>query len=108
MQRNFRKINTCQVRIIIKLLAYFHFEKSSGTIIADITDNNLEGYITVTKLNNNDNIENEDNNISDESIWSSVLEEFEPIEYEDKWGRKGTGAHAIKFSSMNFIIIRIS
>ena len=49
-------------------------------------------------------MENEENKINDESIWTNVLEEFEPIEYEDKWGRKGTGAHAIKFSSIFLLI----
>jgi hypothetical protein len=37
----------------------------------------------------------------DDLIWTSVLEEFEPLEYEDKWGRKSPGSHAIKFSSKN-------
>jgi hypothetical protein len=53
-------------------------------------------------------VENEENKINDESIWTAVLEEFEPIEYEDKWGRKAGGAHAIKFSSKLNITHRIS
>lgn len=55
-------------------------------------------------LNNNEkpnNYDNEDGNfnIEDHILWSPVLEEYEPLEYEDKWGRKSPGSHAIKFSS---------
>ena len=48
-------------------------------------------------------MEGEENKINDDSIWSGLLEEFEPIEYEDKWGRKAGGAYAIKFSSIIYI-----
>jgi hypothetical protein len=50
-------------------------------------------------INNNININNIQNeeNIYIPDLWSEVLEEFEPLEYEDKWGRKSPGAHSIKF-----------
>ncbi len=75
-------------------------------MVNDVTDNNLEGVISYTNINND--MENEENKINDESIWTAVLEEFEPIEYEDKWGRKAGGAHAIKFSSKFTLIHRVS
>ena len=55
--------------------------------------------------NNNDKgLENEDGNFNmeDHILWTPVLEEYEPLEYEDKWGRKSPGSHAIKFSSKFF------
>ena len=89
------------------LSAYYHCDKGSGEIVEDITDNNNEGKILYVNplLNRNDNINNNINinNIQNEEniyipdLWSEVLEEFEPLEYEDKWGRKSPGAHSIKF-----------
>ena len=90
------------------LSSYYHCDKGSGDIVEDITDNHNEGkiyYINPQQnnedINNNININNiqqEDNNAYIPDIWSDVLEEFEPLEYEDKWGRKSPGAHSIKFS----------
>ena len=90
------------------LSLYYHCDKGSGNIVEDITENNNEGklyYIENNQLNNSDinsnlNINNiQDNNNSYENqLWSNVLDEFEPLEYEDKWGRKSPGAHSIKFN----------
>ena len=92
------------------LSAYYHCDKGSGDIVEDITDNNNEGKIYYVNpfinknenedINNNININNIQNeeNIFIPDLWSDVLEEFEPLEYEDKWGRKSPGAHSIKFS----------
>ena len=60
-------------------------------------------YIENNQLNNSNinlNINNiQDNNNSYENqLWSNVLDEFEPLEYEDKWGRKSPAAHSIKFN----------
>ena len=86
------------------LSSYYHCDKGSGDVVEDITDNHNEGqiYYINPQENNNININNiqqeENNNIFIPDIWSDVLEEFEPLEYEDKWGRKSPGAHSIKFS----------
>jgi hypothetical protein len=86
------------------LSSYYHCDKGSGDVVEDITDNHNEGqiYYINPQENNNININNiqqeENNNVFIPDIWSDVLEEFEPLEYEDKWGRKSPGAHSIKFS----------
>ena len=91
------------------LSAYYHCDKGSGDVVEDITDNNNEGKIYYVNpfMNNNENNINDNiniNNLQNEEnvfvpdLWSDVLEEFEPLEYEDKWGRKSPGAHSIKFS----------
>jgi hypothetical protein len=88
------------------LSAYYHCDKGSGVVVEDITDNNNKGkidYVSPPTSNNNINENFNINNQNEENIfipdlWSDVLEEFEPLEYEDKWGRKSPGAHSIKFS----------
>ena len=90
------------------LSAYYHCDKGSGDVVEDITDNNNEGKIYYVNpflnknenLNNNINVNNLQNeeNLFVPELWSDVLEEFEPLEYEDKWGRKSPGAHSIKFT----------
>ena len=92
------------------LSLYYHCDKGSGDIVEDITDNNNEGKIyyinpqeknemnDINKNININNVQQGENNISIPDIWSEVLEEFEPLEYEDKWGRKSPGAHSIKFN----------
>lgn len=103
--------SNCNVEDIsenLYLSAYYHCDKGSGDIVEDITDNNNEGKIQYINplINKNENINNNMNinNIQNEEnifipdLWSDVLEEFEPLEYEDKWGRKSPGAHSIKFS----------
>ena len=88
------------------LSAYYHCDKGSGNIVEDITDNNNEGtiYYVNPYINKNENLNSNINDIQIEEnmfipdLWSDVLEEFEPLEYEDKWGRKSPGAHSIKFN----------
>ena len=90
------------------LSSYYHCDKGSGSIVEDITDNHNDGTIyyvipnenSEIDINNNLNVNNiqQQNNSFIPDIWSDVLEEFEPLEYEDKWGRKSPGAHSIKFS----------
>ena len=92
------------------LSSYYHCDKGSGDVVEDITDNNNEGKIYYLnpqenkEFNNNiNNTQQEENNIYTPDIWSDVLEEFEPLEYEDKWGRKSPGAHSIKFTKKSQI-----
>ena len=66
------------------------FDIDSTNNIEDISENNTN--------NNINNTQQEENNNYIPDIWSDVLEEFEPLEYEDKWGRKSPGAHSIKFT----------
>ena len=88
------------------LCVYYHCDKGSGEILEDITDNNNIGKINYINplMNNNVNINqnmNNEENIYIPDLWSDVLEEFEPLEYEDKWGRKSPGAHSVKFCKEN-------
>jgi hypothetical protein len=86
------------------LSAYFHFDKGSGNTIEDITENNNECVILYTNPSvlTGDNLTDSDvSSKVDDFIWTPVLEEFEPLEYEDKWGKKSPPPHAIKFSSKN-------
>ena len=101
-------INIEEISENLYLSSYYHCDKGSGDIVEDITDNHNDGkiyYINPNEkneldINNNLNINNikQENNTLIIDIWSDVLEEFEPLEYEDKWGRKSPGAHSIKFS----------
>ncbi len=89
------------------MTAYYHCDKGSGVIIEDISDNGNEGSISYNTMivSTNPVLENDEYNNSnseDRVLWSPVLEEFEPLEFEDKWGRKSPGSHAIKFSSKLF------
>ena len=40
---------------------------------------------------------------SEEYAWAGPLEEFEPLEYEDKWGRKSPASYSIRFTSIFLI-----
>jgi hypothetical protein len=90
------------------LSAYYHCDKGNGNLVEDISDNNLEGVLSLTQpspLNepmSSNNLQEDNSMIKYEEkenyYWTNVLEEFEPLEYEDKWGRKSPGSHAIKFS----------
>ncbi len=96
--------NIEEISEAIYLTAYFHCDKGSGTAIEDISDNGNEATISYNSmmLSSNQAPENDEycnGNSEDRVLWSAVLEEFEPLEYEDKWGRKSPGSHAIKFSS---------
>lgn len=89
-------MNSEEISENLYLSAYYHCDKGSGFVVEDITDNLNEGKLSVTnpqpQNNMNPEVQEED------TLWTNVLDEFEPLEYEDKWGRKSPGAHAIKFS----------
>ena len=102
-------INIEEISENLYLSSYYHCDKGSGDIVEDITDNHNEGkiYYINPQENKEENYINKNININDiqqenntfiPDIWSEVLEEFEPLEYEDKWGRKSPGAHSIKFT----------
>jgi hypothetical protein len=102
-------INIEEISENLYLSSYYHCDKGSGDIVEDITDNHNEGkiyYINPQEnkeendINKNINMNDiqQENNTFIPDIWSEVLEEFEPLEYEDKWGRKSPGAHSIKFT----------
>ena len=104
---NFDLDSNCNIEDIsenLYLSSYYHCDKGSGDVVEDITDNHNEGKIVyINPIENNEGNINENININNEvsnipEIWSDVLEEFEPLEYEDKWGRKSPGAHSIIFT----------
>jgi len=94
------------------LSAYFHCDKGNGNFLEDITENSPEAILIITNppnlsdLSLMDNLP-EDGKIEDNILWTPMLEEFEPLEYEDKWGRKSPGSHAVKFSIKYGVTLRI-
>ena len=88
LDQNIEEINEIQY-----LTAYYHCDKGSGLVVEDITENNLEALVSYNSTADTGEEK------FDDIIWTPVLEEFEPLEYEDKWGRKSPGSHGIKFSS---------
>jgi len=98
------------------LSAYYHCDKGNGEILEDITQNENNAIIKCIYNNNDKNDQknskkdkkdkkekkdkNEENIEEDEmkNIWSEVLDENRPLEYEDKWGRRSPPAHSIIFS----------
>ena len=96
------------------LIAYYHCDKGSGEIIEDITENKNNAKITCIYNLNTSTVQKTDNKKNDKknkqkeevhnteidmkNVWTDVLEENEPLEYEDKWGSRSPGAHAIIFS----------
>ena len=93
------------------LTAYFHCDKGDGEILEDITQNGNNAIIKCIynddsdknknkKNSKKDKKEKEENNEEDniKKIWSEVLDENRPLEYEDKWGRRSPPAHSIIFS----------
>ena len=96
----------------IYLSAYYHCDKGDGEILEDITQNGNNAIIKCI-YNNNSNDKNknkknekkndkkEENNEEDDdmkNIWSEVLDENRPLEYEDKWGRRSPPPHSIIFT----------
>jgi hypothetical protein len=77
------------------LTAYFHCDKGSGLLLEDITENNTEAILSMV-------IPTEEILSEENLLWTNFLEEFDPLEYEDKWGRKSSPSHAIKFNSMKY------
>ena len=93
------------------LTAYYHCDKGDGEILEDITQNGNNAIIKCIYNDDSDKNKNkknskkekkekEENNEEDniKKIWSEVLDENRPLEYEDKWGRRSPPAHSIIFS----------
>ena len=97
------------------LCAYFHCDKGNGEILEDITQNENNAIIKCIYNMDDKNSkkkakkekkekkekgeENEDEEEDDmKNVWSEVLDENRPLEYEDKWGRRSPPAHSIIFS----------
>ena len=96
------------------LSAYYHCDKGNGNVLEDITENSSEATLTMSNppisnemINSQNNPLEEDGKYEDNVMWTAMLEEFEPLEYEDKWGRKSPGSHAIKFSSKYGVNLKI-
>ena len=95
------------------LSAYYHCDRGNGEILEDITQNENNAtikciYNSIDKKDKKNpkkekkdkKDKNEENNEEDEmkNIWSEVLDENRPLEYEDKWGRRSQPAHSIIFT----------
>ncbi len=73
------------------LTAYYHMDRGAGDTIEDITNNNNNAKIKC--------IYNDSSNEDDlKQIWSDAMQENEPLEYEDKWGRRSPPGHPIIFT----------
>ena len=92
------------------LCAYYHCDRGDGEILEDITQNENNAIIKCIYNNNvdkkdNNNVKKEKKEIDEnneeetiKNIWSEVLDENRPLEYEDKWGRRSPPPHSIIFS----------
>ena len=99
------------------LCAYYHCDKGSGEILEDITQNENNAIIKCIYNTEDKNKKNqkkakkekkekkekgEENEDEEEdgmkNVWSEVLDENRPLEYEDKWGRRSPPPHSIIFS----------
>lgn len=85
------------------LMAYYHCDKGNGEILEDITQNQYDAVIKCIYNANDSNAKKDkkdDNNDDNEmkNIWSEVLDENRPLEYEDKWGRRSPPPHSIIFT----------
>ena len=99
-----------EIKEEIYLSAYYHMDRGSGDTIEDITNNQNNAKISciyntpnTTEKKNiliKKNVKKEENVQEDDlkQIWSDVLEEDEPLEYEDKWGRRSPPGHSIIFT----------
>ena len=93
------------------LNAYYHCDRGNGEILEDVTQNKNNAIIKCIYNNNDKNIKIEkkvkrdkkgENNEEDDmkNVWSEVLDENRPLEYEDKWGRRSPPAHSIIFTKI--------
>ena len=87
------------------LCAYYHCDKGNGEILEDITQNENNAIIKCIYNNDKKKAKKEKQDKKDENeeddmrnIWSEVLNENRPLEYEDKWGRRSPPPHSIVFS----------
>ena len=77
-------INSEEISENLYLTAYYHCDKGSGFVVEDITDNLNEAKLSFVNpepdpSNPNTNVDNDEG-----ALWTNVLDEFEPLEYEDK------------------------
>lgn len=92
------------------LCAYYHCDRGNGELLEDITQNQNNAIIKCiynyndkkdSKKDKKENKEKKEENIEEDemkNIWSEVLDENRPLEYEDKWGRRSPPAHSIIFT----------
>lgn len=88
------------------LIAYYHCDKGNGYILEDITPNQNDAIIKCIynedssnpKKDKKDKKDDNDDDNEMKNIWSEVLDENRPLEYEDKWGRRSPPAHSIIFT----------
>lgn len=101
---------------------YLRCDKGYGFLVEDISNNSNTAIITITNPTTNEyntlytnvitdfniyqeaneNEENDNNKTNDDKnydklVWSLPLEENNPLELDDKWGRKSTQSHSIIF-----------
>lgn len=94
--------NIDDVNEALYLIVYLRCEKGYGKIVEDITNNENNGVLSfepqMSFQQDSNSINNDQNDFSeDKLIWSLALEENEPLELDDKWGRKTTQSHSIIF-----------
>jgi len=92
------------------LCAYYHCDRGNGELLEDITQSQNNAIIKCiynyndkkdSKKDKKENKEKKEENIEEDemkNIWSEVLDENRPLEYEDKWGRRSPPAHSIIFT----------
>ena len=104
-------INIDEINEALYLTAYYHMDKGVGRIIEDATDNRNDGLIGSIYNSKALEAQNNQNKKKDEKVekeerekyedlkemWSGVLELNNPLEFEDKWGRKVPQPHSIIF-----------
>ena len=104
--------NTEEISEDLYLSAYYHMDRGSGDTIEDITKNQNNAKIAcIYNTDSNQEKKPEKKNILKKPkpevnvqeddlkrIWSDVLEENDPLEYEDKWGRRSPPGHSIIFT----------
>ena len=102
-----KNTNLEDIKEELYLSAYYHMDRGSGDTIEDITNNQNNAKISCiyNSQNNTDkknlkkSVKKDENQEDDlKQIWSDVLEEDEPLEYEDKWGRRSPPGHSIIFT----------
>ena len=101
-------MNLDEISEDLYLSAYYHMDKGNGDTIDDITNNQNNAKISCIYNNANPTqdkkapkiLKKEETTQEDDlkQIWSEVLEENDPLEYEDKWGRRSPPGHTIIFT----------
>lgn len=86
---------------------YLRCDKGNGTIIEDISPNSNDGQISIALPEANINTNMDETNKEDKFIWSPPLEENDPLELDDKWGRKSAASHSLIFNTANKTSLKI-